>query len=50
MKIEIEDLVIETTRRCNMACPHCLRGPAQNADMPAKYLHDLLRNTAWSKP
>lgn len=30
----IDSLVIEVTRRCNMACEHCLRGCSQNVDMP----------------
>ena len=29
----IEYLSIEATRRCNMACAHCLRGPARDEDM-----------------
>jgi organic radical activating enzyme len=28
----INDLVIEITRKCNLKCKHCLRGPAQNID------------------
>lgn len=32
MKIAIDDLVLEVTRRCNMCCPHCLRGEAENLD------------------
>jgi len=27
-------VVIEITRRCNMACPHCVRGEKQAFDMP----------------
>lgn len=30
----LSSLVIEVTRRCNMACEHCLRGCSQNVDMP----------------
>jgi len=33
MSLALENLVLETTRRCNMRCPHCLRGPAQAIDM-----------------
>jgi len=29
----IDSLVIETTRRCNMQCKHCCRGPAEDIDM-----------------
>ena len=32
-KISTENLVLELTRRCNMKCPHCLRGDCQNYDM-----------------
>lgn len=33
MDISLDNLVFETTRRCNMHCPHCLRGDAQNRDI-----------------
>lgn len=33
MGIYLSYLVIEGTRRCNMKCPHCLRGNAQRVDM-----------------
>jgi len=35
MKIKkvLDDLVVEVTRKCNLACKHCLRGPAQNKDL-----------------
>jgi organic radical activating enzyme len=29
-KLELFDLMIEVTRKCNMFCEHCLRGKAQN--------------------
>lgn len=29
-----EDLVLEVTRKCNMCCDHCLRGDAEEKDMP----------------
>lgn len=32
-KINFDTLSIEVTRRCNMACPHCLRGDAQDIDL-----------------
>ena len=28
--IEVDELILEVTRRCNMKCEHCLRGEAQN--------------------
>lgn len=33
-KVSYDQLVLEITRRCNMHCEHCLRGDAQNKDMP----------------
>lgn len=32
------ELAIEVTRRCNMGCAHCLRGEAENLNMPDEYL------------
>lgn len=29
----VSNVIIEVTRRCNMACDHCLRGCAQNMDI-----------------
>lgn len=39
--MDVSTLIIETTRRCNMTCGHCLRGDAQNLDMPYEYLDRL---------
>lgn len=33
MKINTQQLILEVTRRCNMACEHCMRGDAQDMDM-----------------
>lgn len=33
MELCLESLVVEITRRCNMKCPHCLRGNAQRVDI-----------------
>lgn len=32
-KIHVNNLVLEITRKCNMKCMHCLRGPVQKLDM-----------------
>lgn len=40
--IRLEDLVIETTRRCDMRCEHCLRGGAEDMAMPAEYIGNVL--------
>lgn len=31
--MHVSNLILEITRRCNMRCPHCLRGDAENIDM-----------------
>lgn len=31
--LTFHNLILETTRRCNMQCGHCLRGPAQRLNM-----------------
>ena len=36
--MDIRDFMIETTRRCNFRCDHCLRGDAQNIDLTPKIL------------
>ena len=33
MKVQISNLILELTRKCNMNCCHCLRGNAQNKSM-----------------
>lgn len=39
--MEILDLIIEITRRCNIACDHCLRGETQNIDMDISLIDKL---------
>lgn len=43
MNIEVYSLVLEVTRRCNMACEHCLRGDAQAVDMQKSIVDQVLR-------
>ena len=43
-KMDIYNLVIETTRRCNMACAHCLRGDSENIDMDFDTLLPFLQH------
>ena len=43
-KIELNNVIIELTRKCNMACSHCLRGDAQNIDIKKEYITNLLEN------
>jgi hypothetical protein len=40
--MQIYNLIVETTRKCNMKCAHCLRGNAQNLTMKDKYMYELL--------
>lgn len=44
-KITFERLDIELTRRCNMACAHCMRGDAQNIDIDRKHIDAILEQT-----
>ena len=39
----IDTLAIEITRRCNIACEHCLRGDAQDVDILPKYIDSLFK-------
>lgn len=40
--MDIQNLVIEVTRKCNMACEHCLRGEATKLEMKKEYIDSLL--------
>ena len=44
-KLTFEYLTIETTRKCNMRCAHCLRGDAQDVDIDYKHIDNLLDQT-----
>lgn len=37
----LNDLVIECTRRCNMRCDHCMRGDPEEIDLDLKYVEKL---------
>ena len=41
-KINVYNLILETTRRCNMNCRHCLRGESEDADMSMDKVIPLL--------
>ncbi len=43
--IAVNQLIIEVTRRCNMACGHCLRGTAQNLDINNEIIEAIVDNT-----
>ena len=44
MKLNIQDLAVEVTRRCNMACPHCMRGDAKNLDLNLDRFAEFIAN------
>lgn len=41
-KYKVLDLGIEVTRRCNKACPHCLRGNAQEVTISEKIIDRII--------
>jgi len=41
--MDVDTLVIEVTRKCNMECEHCLRGGAENLDMDMGYVKSLFQ-------
>lgn len=40
--MNIRDMIIEVTRKCNIQCDHCLRGDAVNLNMKKEYIDSLL--------
>lgn len=40
--MEIQNLVIEVTRKCNIKCEHCLRGEPINSNLKKEYIDSLL--------
>ncbi len=40
--MELQNLIIEVTRKCNIKCEHCLRGNAQKMVIDTKYIDSLL--------
>lgn len=44
MGIIVSSLVVEMTRRCNMACRHCLRGDAENIDISREVIDSIAKN------
>jgi len=39
----LDSLIIEVTRRCNIRCNHCLRGPQQRKDMDLGYIEKVFK-------
>lgn len=44
-RVHFNFLQIELTRRCQLECAHCIRGNAQNIDMPKEVINRLLEQT-----
>jgi organic radical activating enzyme len=42
MKLEINELMVEVTRRCNMRCNHCLRGNARKENLNVELFNEFL--------
>ena len=42
VKVYVNSLVLEVTRRCNMRCPHCLRGDEKKMDMQESTVDKIL--------
>lgn len=42
MELNVTDLVLEVTRRCNMRCEHCLRGAAQRKNVDTRVIDAVI--------
>ena len=40
--MNISNLIVEVTRKCNLYCDHCLRGDAMNMNIKKEYIDSLL--------
>lgn len=38
----VDQLIIEITRKCNMACDHCLRGDPENVVIDPEYINEIM--------
>ena len=45
-RFEFDNVTIEVTRKCNAKCEHCLRGDAENLNMPLRYVESLFKKTS----
>lgn len=45
-RIQCQDLILEITRRCNMKCVHCLRGDAEDLDMPPRLIENIFKGVS----
>lgn len=44
LKLNINELAIEVTRKCNLKCAHCFRGDSQNVDLDIDSIEKLFHN------
>lgn len=42
-KLIANNVIIEVTRKCNLCCPHCLRGEAQRKNIKSEYITAFLK-------
>lgn len=51
MLLHLKHLLLEATRKCNMACPHCMRGDAEELSMDYAVIDRIFeasgRSTIW---
>lgn len=47
MQMNITSLCFEVTRRCNMACEHCMRGGAQDLDIRLPLIDEALKSLGY---
>ena len=40
----LESLALESTRKCNLKCGHCMRGPSQNIDLTNEIIDTFFNN------
>ena len=45
-KYKFWELALEVTRRCNKACPHCVKGAAQNLSMSTEIIDKIFEDVA----
>lgn len=44
MRYKFKELFIENTRKCNLQCPHCLKGDSQNISMSTELIDTVFSN------
>lgn len=44
---ELQNVIIEVTRKCNMKCLHCLRGGVQNLNIDLTYIDTFMKQVGY---